>query len=155
MQAVADLRRRGSETFRWHQDVYDISALLQDLERGAITGLGTFLNRHEIEVYRAFLEGAPHPALPVGTAPSIDVDVSYASTLRETDLERPIILLHVGHDQGTIELADLECGYNFVVGDGNHRLIRAYQVQLAELPIIAILEATAKRYRSPLDVSAP
>lgn len=79
----------------------------------------------------------------------VHVDAAYAATLTEEDLTRPVILLHVGRDEGTLELADLESGYNFIVADGNHRLVRAYHLDVEEVPVVVLLEDVASRYRCP------
>lgn len=154
MQEEKEQGKRGHETFQWEHEVYDITALLGDLERGAVgLHLESTFNRHEIEVYRAFLEHEPHPEVPDGMSQQhrIQVDANYAATLSEADLARPIILLHVGQGEGTLELADLEQGYNFVVADGNHRLIRAYQLGVEEVPIVVLLKEEARRYRCTPD----
>lgn len=60
-------RERGHETFHQAYAVYEVSALLKDLADGAVPiFLETTVNRHEIELYRAFLEGIPHPEVPAG-----------------------------------------------------------------------------------------
>lgn len=156
MQEAKERGKRGHETFQWEHEVYDITALLEDLARGAVDlYLESTFNRREIEVYRAFLEHVPHPEVPEGMSQQhrIKVEAGYASTLSEADLAQPILLLHVGQGEGTIELPDLESGYNFVVADGNHRLIRAYQLGVEEVPIVVLLEKEARRYRCTPDFS--
>ena len=144
--------KRGPEIFRWHYDVYDITAVLKDLERGAVGERweATF-SRDEIAQYRAFLEGVPHVSVPpyMTEQHQIQISVTYASTLTEEDLMRPIIVLQVGQNDGTLELSGLEMGYNFVVADGNHRLIRAYQLGVESVPVVVLRAKIASRYRCP------
>jgi hypothetical protein len=66
-------------------------------------------------------------------------------------VRRPIIVLHVGRDEGALELADLEDGANFVVADGNHRLIRAYHLGVEEVPVVVLRKEVSNRYRIPQD----
>ncbi|MBK3780416.1 hypothetical protein G3A43_09265 [Paraburkholderia aspalathi] len=154
MQAENEQGQRGPETFRWEHFEVDVTALLRDLACGAVSERyeSTF-TREEIASYSAFLLGAPHPDVPGGMTQQhqIKVDVAYASSLPAGKLSRPVIALHVGQGQGTIEFADLEEGYNFVVVDGNHRIIRAQQLDVAEVPLVVLLEQDARRYWKPLD----
>ena len=152
MQEAKERGKRGHETFPWEHEVYDITALQGDLERGAVGQyLESTFTRHEIELYRAFLEHVPHPEVPEGMSQQhrIKVDANSASTLSDAALAHPLLILHVGQGEGTLELADIEPGYNFVVADGNHRLIRAYQLGVEEMRIVVLLEEEARRYRCP------
>jgi len=152
MHGAGNGGERGHETFRWDNEVYDITAILDDLARGTIGERweSTF-SRDEIAQYRAFLQGVPHAAVPehMTRQHRIQVDVAYASALTNADLLRPIVVLQVGENGGTLELADLESGYNYVVADGNHRLIRAYQLGVESVPVVVLRAEVASRYRCP------
>jgi hypothetical protein len=138
------------ETFHWDYWTYDITALLRDLEgrKVPLWHESTF-NRDEIETYRALLERVPHPGVPpeLQARHRIQIDGAYASTLQDADLARPLILLPVGLEDGPILLEDLDDECSFVVADGNHRLVRAYHLGKAELPVIVIPASVAGRYR--------
>ena len=144
--------QRGHETFQWDYLTYDITAVLRDIEHRTLGERheSTF-DRREIALYRAFLEGVPHPDVPTALQERhrVSVDVGYASSLLEADLARPILLLPVGKGEGPLALPDLTEEYDFVVADGNHRLIRAYQLGKDELPVLAVLEPFARRYLVP------
>jgi hypothetical protein len=140
---------RGNETFRWEYETYDISRLLRDLSRGLQEPiLATTLNRDDIAGYRAVLEGVALVDAPeeVKEKLRVHIDLDYVSSLEEADLREPLVMLHVGQDEGTVRFEDLEPGANYVLADGNHRLIRAYQLQLPELEVLVIPREVAKRY---------
>ncbi|RDK01180.1 hypothetical protein DLM46_17780 [Paraburkholderia lacunae] len=139
---------RGHETFRWEYETYDISRLLEDISRGIPGIYGCVLNLEELESYRAILEGIAHPDVPEGLAEKhrIQLDRAYVETLEEADLHEPIVMLHVGDNEGIVQFEKLEPGANYVVADGNHRLIRACQLQLPEIEVHVVPREIAKRY---------
>lgn len=148
MKAI-DPRTSMQETFHWEHQIFDISTLLADLELGRVKSyIKSTLCRDDIERLRAFLVGEAHPGVPADLVRQhrIQVDLTYAETLALADLDRPIVMLHVGHNAGMIELHSLGPGANYVLADGNHRVIRAYQLQCQVLPFVVIQKDVALDY---------
>lgn len=138
----------GQETFHWEHQIFNISALLTAIERGDVLVWESTIYHDEIERLWAFLVREKHPDVSAGLVQKhrVQVDLAYAATLTLADLSRPIMMLHVGNGAGMIELPTLERGANYVLADGNHRVVRAYQLQLQELPLVIIPRVFATNY---------
>ena len=63
--------------------------------------------------------------------PPIEVNYAHAEAMTVEDLTEPIVLLHVGENEGIVSLREEESEAHYVVGDGNHRLLAANRMNTA------------------------
>ena len=108
------------ESFRWENQVFDVSAMLEDIKSGRLSAVerewpavvvkryfDLFLNR-DTDFDR----------------PPLHVDLTYAASLTFERLHDPIVLVHVG-GRGLVAFEEHDDLPHHVVADGNHRIAKA------------------------------
>jgi len=107
------------ETFRWRTKHYDISRLLADIRDMVI-------NPSLIDLSPEFVAQYGQIFLVRGEAGPIAIDILHVLSKSHAMLNKPAVLLHTGDDGGLITF-DEERGSdaNWIVGDGNHRILAA------------------------------
>ena len=109
------------ETFRWQDKIYDIDQIRMDIELGKIQPdrielTGAFIsNYHDLYLVQDGNIGRP----------PIHVDGQHALSISSVRMEEPILILYIGPKLGLISLNEEAPENDYVVVDGNHRIIAA------------------------------
>lgn len=109
------------ETFRWQDTVYDIDQIRTDINSGK-------LRPEQVELTEAFISNYNDLYLVQRDnieRPPIHIDIEHAQNISPSRIEEPIFILYVGQRLGLISLNEQVQDNNFVVADGNHRIISA------------------------------
>jgi hypothetical protein len=134
-----------SETYRWKEKVFDINRLLRDIDRKIIAP-------EIINLERAFIKGYCELYLDIDAReprPPIFVDHDYTRSITRGRLSTPIIILHVGEDDGLVTFRE-NCpdDAHYVVGDGSHRLLAARAANIV-LKAYVLNSQQSRRYEIP------
>jgi hypothetical protein len=107
------------QTYRWQDHEYNISQLLADIDAG---GLRPAL----IDLTPEFVGRYGQVFLVRGEAGRFAVNTFHVLTHSQSKIHEPAVLLHVGDDAGLITFNEEQReGANWVIGDGNHRILAA------------------------------
>lgn len=117
-----------NETFRWDGLVFDVAGILNAIESELSQVTGVLLSREDIEGYchsalgKKVQEGqsSPNSSKPIG------VNHTHSDSLDEEDLERPVILANIGKGAGFIKVEAISGSPDYILIDGNHRMLNAY-----------------------------
>lgn len=131
------------ETFRWKSAIYDISGISAAIENGKLKPCVIELGHEFISCYcQLYLDpNVLHPR------PPLSIDREYAVQLEAERLLTPILLIHVGVNEGLVSLCETHQAPHYVVGDGNHRLVAAMQ-RGKSLKGFVLSETDSTRYRT-------
>lgn len=99
------------EEFRWKHGIYNITALRNDIESGYLCPIPIDLGVEFISNYcRLYLDMSS-----CEPRPPIEVNYAYAEAMTVEDLTEPIVLLHVGENEGIVTLREDESEVHYVV----------------------------------------
>jgi hypothetical protein len=138
------------ETFRWQESIFDVTAMLRDIQSGD-------LQPERIELEPAFIEAYCRLYLALkrpNDSPPLSVDHTHADRLTAVDLQEPIVLAWVGEGEGLVSLREDECESHYVVVDGNHRLLAAQRLGLP-LSALLVCERQSLAYRKGTNGMVP
>ena len=117
----------GVETFRWNNSFYDITQLIYDIQLSLIDLPLIDINKKFIEnYYNAILNPTS-----LNTKPPLAINYDHANSLNLNDLSAPIILLNVGINNGLVSFNEETPEPDYVVADGNHRIIAALRLAIS------------------------
>jgi hypothetical protein len=133
-----------SQVFDWDGRRYDISRLLADIENGD-------LRAELIDLCPSFVGKYGQKYLVRGEAGRVAIDMPHVLFKSPDRLHQPAVLLHVGKDRGLITF-DEELGReaNWVIGDGNHRILAA-GLQGIGMKAYCLTEEQTTRYEIAVD----
>ena len=110
-----------TESFRWDQTLYDVSAMLRDIASGHLRPREIDLEEAFIRAYAStYLDNASQHARP-----PIQVSAAHARSVSGDRLATPVILVHVGDGNGLVSLNEERPEPHYVIADGNHRIVAA------------------------------
>ena len=109
---------RESEVLVWNHRTFDIARMHRDLREGVLTPALIDLPPRFVATY------AQH-VLVKSEVGRTGISMEHALFRTSDRLSEPVILLHMGENQGIVTLCDEPISHNYVVGDGNHRLLFA------------------------------
>jgi hypothetical protein len=122
----------------------DVSRLLADIATELLLpSMIFFFEREDIENY-------VNEVLRHGSEDSqrISVNESHAGGLDEDDLMRPLIAAELSDGVGTLQIEKMRSEGLYTLVDGNHRVLKAYQVGTPKLLVYAINAEQIKPYLS-------
>lgn len=135
-----------NESFRWNYCHFDITAILDAIAQGALQPSLIELCHDFIATYcQLFLDPKSSHSRP-----PIAASAAYAKTIARERLLSPILLIHVGTGDGLVSLSETEQEPDYVVGDGNHRLLAAMQ-RGEVLKAFVLSEADSTLYRTEFE----
>lgn len=145
--------RNPHETFTWLAQTWDIAKLWRQIDSEKITSkAGHF---EEVTLDRAFIESYAKQvlALKAGDAPGkqtmslfMRMDGDRARGLPADALYEPVIFLHMGKKGGPMIQMGEDKEPKHMLGDGNHRLAKAFYEGVQSLQAFVMTEATSRQF---------
>jgi hypothetical protein len=137
--------RNPFEQFNWVNHGWDVAKLWGQIDSGELSqAKGDFemtdFNRSFIEAYARNILGLKLPSdkEPRGFAFHMGIDEDAARALPAEALKEPLMLIHVDNEGGgLLQVGDHEKP-GHVLGDGNHRLARAFFDGVDSLPVVLL-----------------
>lgn len=139
--------RHPRQTFTWFCESWNIAKLLTDIDSGALRPKSDTVDRAFIEQFGtevlALKKGQPEAG---ANGFLMRVDVKKALALPSEALEEPLIFLNLGKNKGLLRL-DGQASAESVLGDGSHRLTKAFFEDVQQLNCYVLSLGQSKRYR--------
>jgi hypothetical protein len=140
----------GPHVFHWKGRRWDVARLADDIAAGAVAPARISLGRPFIEAYASQVLGQHRDHPPVlGEPPRLSlwvaVDAIAALALPAAALQSPLLVLEIEEGQGLFRLPG-GSGCNHVLGDGQHRLTKAFFEDVAELSAFLVDRSASARY---------
>lgn len=126
------------EVFTWNHRRFDISRLRTELQTKTLCP-------QIIDLPPDFVERYAQLYLVRQEAGRIAVNVEHALFRSPTRLAEPLVLLHMGRNQGLVSMDESGEAHDYVLGDGNHRLLFA-GLQGMALRAFLLSESETDRY---------
>lgn len=138
--------RHPVQTFTWVQDTWNIAKLLDDIDAGAIRPKADVVERDFIEMFatRVLALDKANPEAG-GHSFMMYVDVKEALALPTEALQEPLIFINRGKNKGLIRL-DAQGGADSLLGDGTHRLTKAFFEDVQQLNCYVLSLQQSKKY---------
>lgn len=127
-----------NEVFTWRHRRFDISRLRTDLQTKALTP-------QIIDLPADFVGRYAQLYLVRQEAGRIAINMEHALFRSPDRLAEPLILQHMGSNQGLVSLDESDATHDYVLGDGNHRLLFA-GLQGVALRAFLLTESETDRY---------
>ena len=134
------------EYFHWAGARFAVSDLLADIEGGKLPARSLRLDEAFVEQYGSTVLALDRARREEDQWGSLYVRIRsrHALQLPGEVLDKPVVLLHVGRNRGFLSFGD---GPNYVLGDGNHRMARAFLDGLGGRDAWLLTEEQSERYR--------
>lgn len=140
--------RHPIQSFVWLRDSWDIAKLIGDIDAGTLKPKKIVLDREFIEAYAE--QGL---ALRKGVALDkqaksffVSVNCTEAVNLPDEALQEPVIFLELTKDRGVITLEGSQTR-NHILGDGQHRMAKAYFSDAPQMEAYVLTRAQTKKYQ--------
>jgi hypothetical protein len=138
--------RHPKQHFIWMGDRWDIAKLLTDIDAGTIRPKKDVVDRDFIEQFaQQILCLKKDDPTAGGHGILMSVDVKRALALPAEALQEPIIFLNRGKNKGLLRL-DGQTGADSILGDGSHRVTRAFFGDVKQLDCYILSLAQSKKY---------
>ncbi|NML99640.1 ParB N-terminal domain-containing protein [Paraburkholderia sp. RP-4-7] len=143
-----------SETFEWKSTVYDISAILSEIEQRLLIPRLTYIGKGLMDWYLTEMLRFDDESTPTSGRDRVTLSRSHVETVAQSGaLKRPIIVADVGPDSsGMTEVRDDGSWHGtYVVIDGNHRLAYAHLNSVTRLPAYYLEREDISRFILSID----
>ena len=151
VQASASARtlpfRHPVEEFEWNGERWDIARFWRDIDAGRIKPKREELGAQFIEAYASKVLALDKNRSPAEQPKGIfiRVDAVAANALPKEAMDVPLVILRTPKNKGILQLDDQ--GVSFVLGDGNHRVAKAYLGGRDKLSTYVLNREQSRRYR--------
>jgi hypothetical protein len=140
--------RHPVQTFVWFRNEWDIAKMQEDIDAGRLKPTKTSLDRAFIEGYaeQVLALRKSRPLDNQGMSLIVSVNAKEAVALPAEALQDPVILLELSSGKGILTLKD-DGTPDHILGDGQHRMAKAYFEDLPEIGAVILSRAQARRYK--------
>lgn len=140
-----------SETFQWGPFTWNIAALRQDVQEKKLRPKTEVLDREFIESYATRVLALSKDKPPVEGTPQaggllMHVDALRAVQMPDSTLSLPLVLLQTPPKKGLLTKPGSPVA-SFVLGDGNHRVCKAFFAGTQSLQVLVLSREQSNRYR--------
>jgi len=146
------------ETFEWKSTMYDISAILSEIEQGTLSPRLSYIGKGLMDWYYTEMLRFNDESTPTSGRDRVTLSRSHVETVAQSGaLERPIIVADVGPgSSGMTEVRDDGAWHGtYVVIDGNHRLAYAHLNGVPRLPAYYLEREDIARFIRSIDGYLP
>lgn len=140
--------RHEHQDFVYMGQQWDIAKMIADIDSGTLRPASDVIERAFIEGYATQMLAQDKARGPDGKTVSLfmHVDAKAAVALPPSALEEPIIFLHAGKGKGILRTVGSETP-DHILGDGQHRVTKAFHEDVTSLPAYVLTAAQSRKYK--------